>query len=519
MCKRKAILIVISIVFVIGCLLGCINKFNKQNNQVFNTIENKQYKDTLFDTSYVHQIDVTISESDWENLLETPMQKTKYEVSVTIDGTHINHVAFSTKGNSSLTQVAHSDSTRYSFKFNFGKYIEGQTYQGLNKLHLNNSFSDATYMKDYLSYALFRNIGVDAPLVSYVSLSINGVPQGLYVAIEDVSDSFLERNEKSSTTAIYKPETAQLANMGKFKDFKSMILPENPEELKDFNFDSNKNKFNPVEQEGPENPKNNSGADLVYIDDKLSSYSSIFDNTENNVTGHDKLEVIQALKALSTNETIEQYWDIESIIDYFVVHNFVLNFDSYTGTMLHNYYLLEENGILSITPWDYNLAFGGFMMPSKQQTTLDTTALINYPIDSPLLSTSNEARPLWNLIVSNSHYLERYHNKFKTFLENNFDTNDYIEEIDRVSQMIREYVKNDATAFYTVEEFDKAIDTLKEFGTLRAKSIHEQLIGNIPTTKEGQEENNSQLIDASSITLSDMGSQMGKDMPSIKPMQ
>ena len=27
-----------------------------------------------------------------------------------------------------------------------------------------------------------------------------------------------------------------------------------------------------------------------------------------------------------------------------VVHNFVLNFDSYTGSMIHNYYLYEKDG-------------------------------------------------------------------------------------------------------------------------------------------------------------------------------
>ena len=34
------------------------------------------------------------------------------------------------------------------------------------------------------------------------------------------------------------------------------------------------------------------------------------------------------------------------MIRYFVVHNFVCNFDSYTGSMIHNYYLYEEDGQL-----------------------------------------------------------------------------------------------------------------------------------------------------------------------------
>lgn len=35
------------------------------------------------------------------------------------------------------------------------------------------------------------------------------------------------------------------------------------------------------------------------------------------------------------------------------VHNFLVNDDSYTGNMIHNYYLYEEDGRLSMIPWDY----------------------------------------------------------------------------------------------------------------------------------------------------------------------
>ncbi len=47
-------------------------------------------------------------------------------------------------------------------------------------------------------------------------------------------------------------------------------------------------------------------------------------------------------------------------IRYFVVHNYVCNGDSYTGSIIHNYYLHESDGRLSMIPWDYNLAFGTF---------------------------------------------------------------------------------------------------------------------------------------------------------------
>ncbi|SDB28272.1 CotH kinase family protein [Butyrivibrio sp. INlla16] len=99
---------------------------------------------------------------------------------------------------------------------------------------------------------------------------------------------------------------------------------------------------------------------------------------------------------------------LDEIISYFVAHNFVLNYDSYTGTMLHNYYLYENDGGLSMLPWDYNLSFGAFSGGGKEGET-DATSLINTGIDSPLSGTAEDARPMWSWIVSNEEYPEKYH--------------------------------------------------------------------------------------------------------------
>ena len=91
--------------------------------------------------------------------------------------------------------------------------------------------------------------------------------------------------------------------------------------------------------------------------------------------------------------------DIEAVIRYFVVHNSVCNGDSYTGAMVHNYYLYEENGQLAMIPWDYNLAFGTFQGGSGQST-------VNTPIDAPVSGGAGEDRPMWNWILSDERYTE-----------------------------------------------------------------------------------------------------------------
>ena len=71
--------------------------------------------------------------------------------------------------------------------------------------------------------------------------------------------------------------------------------------------------------------------------------------------------------------------------------------------------------------------------------------------------------------------------------------------------MIAPYVEKDPTKFCTYEEFEKGVSALKELCTLRAESINGQLNGTIPATAEEQTENSSSLIDASTITVTDMG--------------
>src|SRR5699024_10997211 len=96
---------------------------------------------------------------------------------------------------------------------------------------------------------------------------------------------------------------------------------------------------------------------LQYIDDELESYSNIWYNAKTNITEADQNRLIESLKKLSSGENIESVVDIEQVIRYFVVHNFVCNDDSYTGMMVHNYYLYEKDGQLAMIPWDYNLGF------------------------------------------------------------------------------------------------------------------------------------------------------------------
>ena len=243
---------------------------------------------------------------------------------------------------------------------------------------------------------------------------------------------------------------------------------------------------------------------LQYIDDDPASYENIFNSAKTDVTNADQQRLIASLKALSEGTEIESIVDVEAVIRYLAVHNFMCNDDSYTGMMVHNYYLYEEDGQMSLLPWDYNLALGGFSMGGFGGSS-GATSTVNSPIDSPVSMGDVDSRPMVAWIFQNEAYTELYHQIYDEFISNIFESGWFAEEIERVSAMIAPYVQNDVTGFFSYEEFQSGVDALREFCTLRAESIRGQLEGTIPSTTAGQRTESGSLIDASHVELSDMG--------------
>lgn len=450
------------------------------------------YEDKLFDTSSVHKINIVMD--DWDEFISNAESEEYYTCTLEIDGETYKNVAIRGKGNTSLTKVAAYGNDRYSFKVEFDRYDSSVTYHGLDKLCLNNIIQDNTYMKDYLCYRLMAEMGVASPLCSYVYVSVNGSDWGLYLAVEGVEESFLQRNYGSDYGELYKPDSQSMGGgrgNGKGFDMDDLDPAENAGD-----------NAKPDGKGGGRDGMNSSDDTLLkYIDDDPDSYSNIFDNAKTDISKSDKKRLIAALKALSGDEP-ESAVDVDAVIRYFVVHNFVLNFDSYTGSMIHNYYLYEDDGQMQMIPWDYNLAFGAF------QSAGGATSLVNYPIDDPVSGGDTSDRPMLAWIFQNEEYTELYHKYFAELISTVFDSGAFAQEFDSVVQMISPYVESDPTKFCTYEEFETGAQTLREFCLKRAESISGQLDGSIGSTSDTQER--STLIDAGSLKISDMGT-MGSE--------
>lgn len=470
------------------------------------------YESRLFATERVHTIDIRMT--DWDAFLATCQNEEYATCTVVIDDEIYSNVAIRAKGNTSLTQVAAYGNDRYSFKIEFDHYDSGNTYHGLDKLCLNNLIQDNTCMKDFLCYQMMAAMGVAAPLCSYVSVTVNGEAWGLYLAVEGVEEAFLQRNYGKNYGELYKPDS-QLMGGGRGNgmafDWSGMAsLSELPEKTEDsFPVGQQPDGMMQPAADGrslptgqmERQPNGMNGSEdvlLKYTDDAFESYANLFDNAKTDVSDRDKARLIAALKRLSEGEAIEDTVAVEAVIRYFAVHNFVLNFDSYTGSMIHNYYLYEKNGQLQMIPWDYNLAFGAF------ETSMSATELINMPIDSPVSGGTVEERPMLAWIFDEEAYTALYHETLESLITTYFESGFFETMIDAVTTMITPCVEQDPTRFCTFEEFQTAAATLKSFCLLRAESVRAQLNGTIGTTTATQDPDT--LVDGGDLQVSEMGS-------------
>ncbi|MBG9454593.1 hypothetical protein ABE61_10950 [Lysinibacillus sphaericus] len=440
------------------------------------------YETIVFNKNKVTTLDIEIAEEDWTDMLESAADKELKQANITVNGKRIENVAIRTKGSSSLNSIVNSDSDRYSLKIDFDYYDDTQSLYGLKKLNLNNNFSDTTLMREYVSYELMEQMGLPTPAHSYMYVTVNGKDRGLFLGVEAVDETFLANNYGSNDGFLFKPD--------------------------------------------------GTGSDLKYISDDIADYTGIgLKTNEGNV---DESKFIEMIEAINNGGNIEKYIDVDEMLRYFAMNTALVNLDSYQGTMKHNYYLYEENGMFSIIPWDFNMSFGGFgvggrmggnnkiqdnadikapndaqindkseMKPpnngQQQQPNADRNrgglnmgfglsgdlmedSAINFSVTTPVSGTTLEERTLLNALLSN----EEYRAKYEGYLEEiatNYLTEDNVHNITKkLALLLTTYVEADPTKFSTTEQFIEAVEgekSLPEFAKQRSESILKQLSGEL----------------------------------------
>lgn len=457
MTKKRTLLILLSLLLALVLLLGACIAASRLS--CVSNAPSVSYREKLFSKDRVHTVDLAIE--DTADFFATAFEEVYRPCTVTIDGEVFPNVGLRAKGNNSLRLAEQYGLSRFSMKLEFDQYVPDASYYGLDKFSLDCSFQDNSYLKTYLAYDLMSFMGVAAPLCSYTWVTVNGLPWGLFLAIEEPEDAFLDRCFGEEHGTLYKPDYTSLQ-------------------------------------------AENADVDLRYLGDDPARYPNLFDNAKSPVSVTDQARLLEALRILNTGEALETAVELDAVLSYFAAQVFVMNPDSYLGPTGHNYYLYEENGRLSILPWDYNLAFGTYCL-GMTNPIRDPFVIVNYPVNTPWEGSVMLDRPLFHRVMAYKDCCSRYHERLWTLIRDYADGGRLDAVLSETAALIRPYVMEDPSAFCSVAEFDAAVETLHRFCLLRAESIRGQLSGQYPITLRERAEQPRSGVDVTGLDLFALG--------------
>ena len=175
---------------------------------------------SLFAPDKLLAIEIEMDPQDWELIRKevrdlagvdlscpkAPFPKSytwKQATKVLIDGEQLDNVGIRKKG-----FIGSVNPVKPSLKLKFDKFVDGQTFRGMERLTLNNNVQDASNMSQCLVYDLSRAAGLAAPRCSFAKVSVNKQVLGIFSNVEAVKTRFLARSFGDSSGDLYEGTVA-----------------------------------------------------------------------------------------------------------------------------------------------------------------------------------------------------------------------------------------------------------------------------------------------------------------------
>ena len=572
MIKSKKINILVAVAVCLALAASMTLVALSGNRELVDSLKKQpEYVTRVFGEEVI-SIDIIADETDWQTMLDNATAEEFIMADVVVNGTTFHNVGIRPKGNSSLSQVASSDSDRYSFRITFDKYIDGQTCFGLQSLVVNNMLGDYTYMKEYVSYELMAEAGVDAPCFGFSNISVNGQNWGLYLAVELYNDSYEQRVFGDTSGMLYNVKSmdmgggAGMNNLGAQNtrpdnntDAQSVgnaatqpeaqggafpQMGQRPSRQGDAATPSDEgsgeatappNGQTPLSPDGdtPTQPPPEDGQVPSQPADEAESEQNTDFGGRGGMGGRGSsggtLEYndddVSSYSAIFNNVVGKGTdSDYERVVTALKALSEGKDLETYFDVDAILRYLCAHTVSVNLDSYSSSMAQNYYIYEKDGQLTMlswdynlawggfqsgDAGTVINFPIDTPVSGVELSARPMIAKLFENEEYLARYHSYLQALIDEYFADGRFEAKINELNAIISTYVQNDPTAFCTYEQYQAAVETFQTLGMLRAESIQGQLDGTIPSTTEGQTQNPDALIDAGGISLSTLGSMGG----------
>ena len=407
--------------------------------------------DEVFEDEAVKRIDIVISETRWQSMLDdmTSLYGTfgggnrPGGVSSDVDenpifvpaevfynGLEWYRVGVRFKGNSSLQTSWQSGILKLSFKLDFDEYeddypqIDNQRFYGFKKLSLKNNFDDKSMLREKVATDVFRNAGLVASHTAFYTVYVDhgDGPQyfGLYTMVEEVDDTVLDDQFSDDDGNLYKPD-GDAASFAAGSYDEDEYVKKNNEDEADF-------------------------SDVKNLLDILNDGSRTSD-------------------AVAWRSDLDAVLDTDVFLKYLAVNTVVQNWDTY-GRMTHNYFLYNnpETSKLTWIPWDNNEA----LQTGKQGGAL--------PLDFSGLNASEW--PLIGYLYADDVYKDKYDTYVQEVVDGAFNTSTIQSLYGTYSALIEPFATTEVSGYTFLNsssDFQTAVNELNSHVSQRASAVSSYL--------------------------------------------
>jgi spore coat protein H len=190
MIRKLAVLVLL--VWASVCAIG------KTNGPKPSRIGQPDVTDEIFTNGSVTTIHVEISAA---NMAELRKSSHAYVKATLREGSNVwEEVGIHLKGSAGSVRSVDENP---AMTINFNKYVDRQKFHGLDKIHLNNSVQDGSFMTEMLCGEMFRAAGVPAARTTHARVYLNGKDLKLYVLKEGFDKVFLRKYYKNVKGNLY----------------------------------------------------------------------------------------------------------------------------------------------------------------------------------------------------------------------------------------------------------------------------------------------------------------------------
>lgn len=335
-----------------------------------------------------------------------------------IDGKEFNNVGIRFKGRSSYYNFAKRELKKLPFNVKSDFIEKHQVFEDdVRTLKLSNNFRDFSYIREMLTWSIAAQ-HIKTPRMSFAEVYVNDDYLGIYTMIESVDVEFVHPKGAKKDQVLVKCDPNFRATQSK--------------ECVQSHFSS-----------------------LQYLGDNIACYLPYYELKSKKGWS----DFILLCKSLNDKtELIDQELDVVSCLWMLALNQCLLNLDSYSGALCHNYYMAKYGDELFYPiMWDFNLSLGGFQFVQHDKKLNHS----DFPYLDPMIIDEN--KPLISALLSHSSYRKIYLAMIKEIVESSLTESIY-QRGEQFQKMIQDFVENENNAIVPFKIFVKSFEQNTKFG-------------------------------------------------------